>query len=700
MSSPDEHDRFIWEGWGQQFEPDTPYVKSLKGGAGSGNFGHAGRPGVVGGSGEGGGTEQPSDRDSHGRFGGGGGVAKEVSHSVAESPHEHYTLFHGSPEKNVDSIMKDGLVTKKNGIETTTGKTAKVYLATDAEYAMMVGSTASIMHDDGKYAVFTVDAEKANLARDPKSPEDYGYISKTSITPDHILGYKTYEIGKDLVQSVKDNSDLSNWRSVNDTISMLAFGGSDFMHETSTHATSKSETNLLYGFVIGDGVEMLKQFIDESETALKGVSVKSLEEKISNRVDELRALKGGPGSGRHKENHEVVPQMSRGDYHKEALTKQQMIDRGADGSLSSAIETRIPLSRIDGLEPVPAMEGGYKEGTPVTQPIEVTYDPLQDRYMLSAGNHRVEQARINGEDTIPAFVERTDFSKPQPSTKSSLKGGPGSGRHPYGRHEKDRSERAKASYVPMTSERRAIAAESEAKVAKIIGGDDLRDNDPFDVIKGNYAVEVKTILPGAINPKITMHPESLARKESEAKREGYKTATIVVDVRSQNTIYYFKSSLGSFRLSAMEQVSKSELKLKFADALKGGPGSGRYPKGSGGLVTLAGGKGWWDWEKPSLTFTTPLGTEASLPALNLAPIMNKVASAELLFHDYLGKKEESTAKDVIDDFEGRAIGHLSLGVLDPGPTPVGETIDGLVESALEIGSHIFHHAHELISHMS
>lgn len=90
------------------------------------------------------------------------------------------------------------------------------------------------------------------------------------------------------------------------------------------------------------------------------------------------------------------------------LTKQQMIDRGADGHLSRALEMEVPIDKLDGLEPVPASDepgGQYTPGRAVTQPIEVTYDKAQDAYMVSAGNHRIAQAKANGQSTIRAFVE-------------------------------------------------------------------------------------------------------------------------------------------------------------------------------------------------------------------------------------------------------------------------------------------------------
>lgn len=99
------------------------------------------------------------------------------------------------------------------------------------------------------------------------------------------------------------------------------------------------------------------------------------------------------------------------------LTKDEMIELGAGGSLSKAYETEIPISKIDGREPIPvsATGGRYKKGREIKQPIEVQYNPDTDTYILYAGNHRVRQAEINGQKTIKAFVE-DDSGK----TKSQL----------------------------------------------------------------------------------------------------------------------------------------------------------------------------------------------------------------------------------------------------------------------------------------
>ena len=90
-------------------------------------------------------------------------------------------------------------------------------------------------------------------------------------------------------------------------------------------------------------------------------------------------------------------------------TKQEMINAGADGSLPDAVFVYIPVNLITGKEPVPRnfvdKEGKEQEFTPgrkVEVPIEVEYDNGQ--FVLYGGNHRVKQAEVNGQQSIPAFV--------------------------------------------------------------------------------------------------------------------------------------------------------------------------------------------------------------------------------------------------------------------------------------------------------
>ncbi len=124
----------------------------------------------------------------------------------------------------------------------------------------------------------------------------------------------------------------------------------------------------------------------------------------------------------------------------------------------------------------------------------------------------------------------------------------------------ERSAKSKASHIPATKERQLKAAKYEESVAKLISGKNLDDHEPFDVIKGQHAVEVKSILPGAKNPKVTMHPDSLLRKEQFLKQSKMTGHTVVIDARTNKPVYYYKAHVGSFRLSSMQQVKASELK--------------------------------------------------------------------------------------------------------------------------------------------
>jgi len=89
-------------------------------------------------------------------------------------------------------------------------------------------------------------------------------------------------------------------------------------------------------------------------------------------------------------------------------SQSEMLDLGADGYLSKGFLRYIPLAMLDGLEPVPANnesdDGEYHPGIEIKQPIEVAFDSGFDLYMLYAGNHRVAQAKANGQTHILAFV--------------------------------------------------------------------------------------------------------------------------------------------------------------------------------------------------------------------------------------------------------------------------------------------------------
>jgi len=119
-----------------------------------------------------------------------------------------------------------------------------------------------------------------------------------------------------------------------------------------------------------------------------------------------------------------------------------------------------------------------------------------------------------------------------------------------------RADRAKASHVTSTQAVQRQAEDNEPKVAAATKGKQSGDNDPFDVIAGENAVEVKTIVRGK-NDKITMHPPSLEKKMAFAGAAGLRTHTVVFDDRVGKV--YYKEGVGSFRLSSMQEVTIDQL---------------------------------------------------------------------------------------------------------------------------------------------
>ncbi len=81
-------------------------------------------------------------------------------------------------------------------------------------------------------------------------------------------------------------------------------------------------------------------------------------------------------------------------------------------SLKHGILMSIPIAIIDGLDPEPSSwtdDNGevkeYKKGHRIKEPIEVEYDSELELFNLQNGNHRIKQAKLNGDDNILAFVQ-------------------------------------------------------------------------------------------------------------------------------------------------------------------------------------------------------------------------------------------------------------------------------------------------------
>jgi hypothetical protein len=127
-----------------------------------------------------------------------------------------------------------------------------------------------------------------------------------------------------------------------------------------------------------------------------------------------------------------------------------------------------------------------------------------------------------------------------------------------------RAARAIATYKPSTRAKQRLALDSVHKVAGIIGGTPTGDNQPMDVVvqtpKGKtIGIEVKTLIDNS-NDKITMHPESLARKEQWTRQNKAEGHTLVVDKRGGKTIFYHRKGFGSFRVSNMDVISGQKMR--------------------------------------------------------------------------------------------------------------------------------------------
>lgn len=131
-------------------------------------------------------------------------------------------------------------------------------------------------------------------------------------------------------------------------------------------------------------------------------------------------------------------------------------------------------------------------------------------------------------------------------------------------------ELAKASHLPATREVQIIARENQALAALKSGGIETPDNHPFDIIRGKDYIELKTIVRAA-NDKITMHPESLLRKNEFVKDiKGAKAHTLIIDERTGKV--YYSPGLGSFRLTSMEEIgAKNNFGPNLLKRLKGQP---------------------------------------------------------------------------------------------------------------------------------
>lgn len=174
-------------------------------------------------------------------------------------------------------------------------------------------------------------------------------------------------------------------------------------------------------------------------------------------------------------------------------------------------------------------------------------------------------------DEVAAFpskkVENWNPSQPRDSEGRWGAGGgaslgPDKGGEYGGSATADRAARAKASHKSATKEKQQLGEAEQKRLASLVKGINTDDNEAFDVLVKNKAVEVKTVMDNN-NDKITMHPESRVRKEEYARKNKMQAHTVVIDTRGGKRIYYHKEGVGAFRLGSMNRVTVGQLKEIF-----------------------------------------------------------------------------------------------------------------------------------------
>ena len=111
----------------------------------------------------------------------------------------------------------------------------------------------------------------------------------------------------------------------------------------------------------------------------------------------------------------------------------------------------------------------------------------------------------------------------------------------------NRALRAINNHKPSTAAKQRLAEAQERTIVRALGAKQSEDNDPVDVYGvarsgRKYGVEVKTLVDNK-NDKITMHPESLARKERWARKEKAVLHTVVIDVRTADRAVYYRKDV-------------------------------------------------------------------------------------------------------------------------------------------------------------
>ena len=295
------------------------------------------------------------------------------------------------------------------------------------------------------------------------------------------------------------------------------------------------------------------------------------EERIS-AVIGVPAVVAGLGAGLDRSTFANYAEARESAYESTVIPMQRLSASVIKRQLLTEFETNIDGWRVgyDLSEVRILQEDENKKVTRVNQMVAGGYLSITDaQRMTGAPVDESQNQYLRAFNLVPVPVGSAAPEMLGPAKRLHLKGGEGSGNFGHegrpgelggsggggggsAQTSSERAARARNSYKPATVQAQRAGERNEKVLAESINGKQQTDNAPFDVESGDNVIEVKTIVSGK-NDKITMHPESLARKHEAAR--GKMAHTVVFDNRD-GSIYY-KQGVGSFRLTTMTRLGSA-----------------------------------------------------------------------------------------------------------------------------------------------
>lgn len=336
----------------------------------------------------------------------------------------------------------------------------------------------------------------------------------------------------------------------------------------------------------------------------------------------MELMAGGPGSGRHKDINEIESLLyEKGYIHKSPGKMDNVtihsIEPNGLGNKVSVVEKSGAWSSVSKHY---GTGSGSQSGVGLQQLKRKLLDNIKAGG-IGSGRHKGSDNKLKAilqkEWANQTDEERRYIALKDPSHRQNklfdepfelTSGGPGSGRHPWGRKAKSESHRLMnrvkflqkhrdASTLkkegdirhqdyaekksqglntrgkPIISTRQKVALkntvivakdqqdkaeEIERLVTKALGGVQQHNNSPMDVVMKlpngkTMGLEVKSLLLQK-NDKITMKRESLAKKVQWGKDNKSNIGTVVVDLRNKGMQVYYRDGVGSFRIMHMTEV--------------------------------------------------------------------------------------------------------------------------------------------------